>query len=476
MVQNNGTEQESAAAHSGEMHGIRKFLLRIVLIIVIIGLGILGRIGLAALYTDPPPVDMPPPSVRVDVRAVHPEDVPVTISGYGEARSLDSVAITPKVAGEVEYVHPSLEVGNVIPAGEVFYRIDQRDYLATLDQARAQVERLSVMLSLLRRQYELSQTRLETARRVKELALEEFNRDRVLYEEQDVGSQSMVNLSELNFQQAKDAFEQVDHALELFPMQIREAEVGMKAAQAALTLAELNLERTEVHAPFDARIQHKQIEVGQTIGPGMVVLLIANDSVLEIAVPIDSRDARRWLPFREEESAFGAPNWFRELEPVACRIIWTEDPGDHVWHGTLHRVERFDQSTRTVTVAVRVTEDTRQAIEDGLPLVEGMFCQVEIPGRPMHNVYRLPRWAVSFDGFVFIADGDRLRRRYVEVARTQGEETFLSAGLDPGELVILTRLVNPVPGLLIEYDLPEDTADAASVPGHAAPDNHESPA
>ncbi len=475
MEQNSSIEQEDRKETlEGDMSRKRKFLLRMVLVVFFICLGIAGKFGLAALYTDPPPVDMPPPRIRVEVGVAQPEDVQVNISGYGEVRSLDSVAITPKVAGEVMHLHPALDVGNVIPEGELLYRLDQRDYLAAREQAEAQVERLKVMLSLLRRQFELSQVRLETARRTHDIALEEFKRDSSLYEKQDVGSQSMVNLSEINYQRAKDAFEQVDHALELFPLQIREAESGLKAAQAALKMAELSLERTEYYAPFNARVQHKQIEVGQAVAPGVVVLLLADDSTLEISVPIDSRDARRWLPFLEEDRS-DAPNWFRPLAPVACRITWTEDSDAHAWNGTLHRVERFDHMTRTVTVAVRVDEDTRLTGDDSLPLVEGMFCQLEIPGRTMRNVYRLPRWAVSFDGFVFIAEGEHLRRRYVEVVRTQGEETFIEAGLEPGELVVLTRLVNPVPGILIEYDAPDEAGEVArDAEAPPAPDRSDS--
>ena len=64
-------------------------------------------------------------------------------------------------------------------------------------------------------------------------------------------------------------------------MRIQEAEIGLEAAKAALEMASLSLERTEEFAPFNARIQHKQIELGQAVAPGLVVLLLANDTVLE---------------------------------------------------------------------------------------------------------------------------------------------------------------------------------------------------
>jgi multidrug efflux pump subunit AcrA (membrane-fusion protein) len=266
----------------------------------------------------------------------------------------------------------------------------------------------------------------------------------------------MVNMTEINYQKAHDVFEQVEQAIELFPMRIQEAEIGLEAVKAALEMASLSLERTEEYAPFNARIQHKQIELGQAVAPGLVVLLLANDAALEMTVPIDSRDARLWLPFATPEQA-GPPNWFRDLTPAECKIRWTEDPENCQWTGTLHRVERFDPMTRTVTVAIRIANNSDNVPSSGLPLVEGMYCNVEIPGVPIQNVYPLPRWTVSFDGFTYIAEGDRLSRRAVNVVRTQGEETYVDEGLSPGELVVVTRLVDPLPGILLEYEMPEKT-------------------
>lgn len=460
MSQDNEYQEDAIENVSQYMSGKRKFFTRIILCTIILLAGIGIWMLLRALKEPPAPADIPPPKIKVEVQPVCPETVPVTISGYGEVKAIDSVALTPKVAGEVTYVHPNLEVGNVIPAGELLYRVDQRDYLAAQKQAKAQVERLELTIQLLKRQLEQSKTRMETARRTRDIALEEFNRDVELLKKKDVGSQSMVNMTEINYQKAHDVFEQVEQAIELFPMRIQEAEIGLEAAKAALEMASLSLERTEEFAPFNARIQHKQIELGQAVAPGLVVLLLANDAALEMSVPIDSRDARLWLPFATPEQA-GPPNWFRDLTPVECTVKWTEDPEDCQWTGVLHRVERFDPMTRTVTVVIHIENNSNNVPESGLPLVEGMYCSVEIPGKPIPNVYRLPRWTVSFDGFTYIAEGDRLSRGAVNAVRTQGEQTYVDEGLSPGELVVVTRLVDPLPGILLEYDMPEKT-DCAS--------------
>ena len=450
---------------------MEKALLRIVVIVVVIAAGIGLRYLLASMKEPPRQTEITEPKLQVEVLGVYPEDVPVTITGLGDVKTLDVVNVSPQVIGNIVEIHPRLELGEVIPKGDVLFRIDPRDYDATRTQAHAQVERLRSGVALLKEQYKNDRHRVETIKRTWELAKIEFDRDKDLYEVHDVGNESMVHLSEMNFNKAKDAYETLSQLVELYPMRINEAESGLVAAEAQLDRASIALERTEVRALFDARVKMVKLEVGQYVAPGMPLLVLADDSLLEISVPLDSRDARSWLRFREGGSANGNVDgerlsWFGELEPVQCLVKWTEEAisasEEHVWHGVLDRVERFDQMTRTVTVAVRLgDEEIRRG--QGLPLVDGMFCTVEIPGKTMKQVYRLPRWAVSFEGQVYLAEktgGEyRIKRRDVEMARSQGEETFVSAGLEPGELVVTTRLVNPLPNSLLEFE--EENAENA---------------
>lgn len=449
--------------HEGDMPRLRKVILRSLLCLLFILFGVAVKIVLTVLREPPKQAAISEMRLSVEVTPARPEDVPVTISGYGEARALNVVSVTPKVAGKIVELHPRLETGEVIPAGELLYRIDQRDYRAAVAQAQAQVDRLTNAISLLNKQYQIDTGRLETARRTRDLALQEFERDKKLYEEEDVGSETIVNYSEINYRKAQDVFEQADEGITLYPMRIKEAEIGLEAAKAALEMATLSLERTEEYAPFNARVKQVQLEVGQAVAPGMPVLTLADDSVLELSVPLDSNDARAWLPFKSAPSlpAIADANWFGELEPAPCNIRWTEDPEGHVWCGVLNRVERFDQMTRTVSVAVRVDKETGSPDARGLPLVEGMFCQVDISGRVMQQVYRLPRWSVSFEGIVNIVEDNRLQRRQVEILRNEGDETFVRGGLNPGDLIIVTRLVNPLPGTIVDYTASAPQADSA---------------
>jgi multidrug efflux system membrane fusion protein len=423
--------------------------LSLVICLLVLGGGVLGMLGLLALKQPPEQAEIKERVLEVEVATVQPEDVPVVISGFGQVRAVDQVALAPEVAGRVIELHPRLKVGEVIAAGEVLFRIDPADYEANLARAEGSAAQLRSTLEGLRKQQALDREMLTTLDRTFQLSDAEYNRLKGLYESDDVGTLSGVERAEMARNQAKTTRDQLSNALDLYPSRIQEVEGGLKAAEAQVAIAKNNLERTIVKAPFVARVTMETLEVGQVVAPGAPVVHLANDSALEISVPLDSRDARNWLQFSGRDSGLETA-WFSGAEPVQCTIRWTEDPRAHVWEGTLARVEEFDPDTRTLTVAVRVDKEQALSRDDArLPLVAGMFCSVEIPGKQMQQVYRVPRWAVSFEGDIFIAKGDRLQSRRVEVLRQQGEDAFIAAGLNPGEQVITTRLVNPAPNSLL---------------------------
>jgi len=444
-------EGDSTARLSGENGSEVSLIVRILAIIVVLAAGVGMFMGLSLLKKPPAGAVVSERSISVEVMAAVPENVPVTVTGLGEVRALKVVPISPEVPGVVVETHPRLDMGEIVAEGELLFRIDPRDYAAARQQAKAQLEQLTKTIERLERQFAIDQSRLSTLARSEALMQSQFERTRDLFEQDDVGTRSAVDQAEMALNQASDARDQLGQAIALYPVQIQEARSGLDGARAQLTLAEANLARTEVRAPFEARIKEVSLEKGQFVSPGAHVLTLADDRVLEISVSLDSRDARNWLQF-EESPPQGASAWFGRLKPLPCEVAWTEDPDHHRWEGEVHRIETFDQRNRTVSVAVRILGENAQRSTGGLPLVEGMFCKVSIPGNTIEQVYRLPRWAVTYEGTVYVIRGGRLAIQSVDVVRSEGEETFVRGGIDPGEQVITTRLVNPLPNTLVRIN------------------------
>ena len=380
----------------------------IVVSIIVLIVGILGMKILASLKKPPVEAKNGERPLRVEALQVKQEDIPVFITGYGEVKTLNVVPISPEVPGKIVKIHPRLETGEIIPKGEILFKIDPRDYMTVRKTSR---------------------DRLKILKRSQELAKKEYERVRVLFENNNVGTQAGIEAAEKAMLSASDLTNQIAQVLET---------------------AETNLERCEVRAPFNARIKSVSLEKGQYVTPGQNVVTLADDSVLEIHVPLDSRDARNWLRFNGEKTNRKTA-WFSSLEQVLCKIRWTEDNNGQTRDGQLHRIVKFDQQTRTVTVAVRVDAETAlKKNTQSLPLVEGMFCSVKILGRTLHNVFRLPRQAVSFENTVYISIGNRLKTVPIKVARVEGENAYVDDGLNAGDMVVITRLIDPLENALLE--------------------------
>jgi RND family efflux transporter MFP subunit len=374
-----------------------------VLLVGVAGMGMLIR-----LKKPPAEAKNDERALRVEAMQIKKEDVPVVITGYGEVKVLTVVPIAPEVSGKIIDIHPRLKIGEIIPKGEVLFKIDPKDYLTVLKTNRKR-------LNILKRSHELAQ--------------KEYQRILALFEKDNVVPLSRLEEAESTMLAAADLKNQIIQVIET---------------------AENDLERCEVRALFNARIKSASLEKGQYVTPGQNVVTLADDSILEIQVPLDSRDARKWLRFNKEETNKNMA-WFSNLEQVPCKIQWTENNNGQTWDGRLHRVVKFDRQTRTLTVAVRVdAEFAKKNNPKSLPLVDGMFCSVKIPGRTLHNVFRLPRQAVSFENTVHLAVKDRLKTVPVKVARVDGDKAYVTDGLKIGDMVVITRLIDPLENSLLE--------------------------
>ncbi|MDL1964710.1 MAG: efflux RND transporter periplasmic adaptor subunit [Deltaproteobacteria bacterium] len=383
-------------------------LISIVVSIIVLIVGVMGMKMLASMKTPPAVARNGERPLRVETMQVKQEDIPVFITGYGEVKTFNVVPIAPEVTGKIVKIHSRLEAGEIIPKGELLFKIDPKDYLTIRKTGRK---------------------RLKILERSHDLAKNEYERVRILFEKNNVGTLVGVEAAENAMLSASDLTNQIAQILET---------------------AETNLERCEASAPFNARIKSVSLEKGQYVTPGQNVVTLADDSVLEIQVPLDSRDSRKWLRFREDKTN-GKAAWFSSLEQVPCQISWTENNNGQTWDGQLHRVVKFDQQTRTLTVAVRVYAETAvKKNPQSLPLVEGMFCLIKIPGRTLNSVFRLPRQAVSFENTVHLAVDNRLKTVPVKVARMEGENVYVHSGLIAGDMVVTTRLIDPLENALLE--------------------------
>jgi membrane fusion protein, multidrug efflux system len=195
----------------------------------------------------------------------------------------DVTSLAPKVAGYVTTLE--VEDNQSVRAGDVLFRIDDRDYRAKLAQAVANVEAAQARLTNVDADIQLQHAlvrQAEAQRRStvaeRHLATKASDRRRELIRTNAV-SQAAVDESDAALSRAEAGVSAASAMVEAQQQRIavlatqREAAVAAVAqAQAARDLAQIDLDNTVVHAPVDGVIGNRQVRIGRLVAPGASLL------------------------------------------------------------------------------------------------------------------------------------------------------------------------------------------------------------
>jgi RND family efflux transporter MFP subunit len=390
-------------------------LLKFVIPVVVLVAGVAAAALIASSRKAPPRQERPPVGPLVDVMKAEAADVPVAVEGHGEVVARVAVDVVPQVAGQVVEVHPSLVAGGFFRAGQVLVRIDPRDYELALDRAQAAVARATVTLE----------------REEAEAAVARAEWDALHPDEEPTG-------------------------LVIREPQVRQAVAELEAARADLAVAELNLERTRVTVPFDGVVVSESVDVGQFVTTGSRLARVYGTDTVEVRVPLESRELA-WFDVPSRSGGRGAE----------AEVRSSFGGGVHTWRGRVTRMEaEVDQTSRMVHVVVEVPRPY-DASSDRPALLPGTFVDVTIYGRTLSDVIPVPRHAMHEGDRVWVFSDGAMDIREVEVVRADRESALVTAGLEDGDLIVLTALDAVTDGMALR--IADDSSDQAAETTSAIP-------
>jgi RND family efflux transporter MFP subunit len=353
-----------------------------------------------------PERQVPPPSRPVVmVHEVAADQEPVRIRAFGSVKAKRSVELVAEVRGRVVMVSPRLEPGAYVNAGEALLRLDDTDYALAAAQARANVAQAEVTLAQ-------AQEEVQVARR----------------EWEQLGAPA---------DGAGAAVEPGPLVLRL--PQLNLARASLEAARAALRQAEVNLSRCTLTAPFDGRVRHADLDVGDFVAAGTSLGSVYATDLAEVTVPVADADLA-WIAIGRQGD--------RDL-PVEVRADFAG--ARHAWPGRAVRLGGVvDARSRQVPVIVEIPDPYRG--DAGRPaLTEGMFVEVLFTSPPPAGAVVIPRTALRPEDIVWVVDADgKLSLRKVTVARADIEQTIVTAGLAVGERVCVSALQYVTDGMEVQ--------------------------
>ncbi|MGK0500223.1 MAG: RND family efflux transporter MFP subunit [Oceanicoccus sp.] len=360
------------------------------------------------LYLNRPSAEIAEPAykpVTVDAAQVVKQNLRIPVQAQGTVSPLRETALQAEVSGRIIEAAENFLVGGFIATGDVMLRIDPRDYQT--GSLRAQ----SVLRS--------AESSLAQEKGRAQVALREWN-----------------NLPK-GGKRSQDATD-----LYLRKPQLAEAEARLLAAQADLNTARDNLERTIIKAPYDALISAKHGELGQFVTVGTPLADIFSVEQAEVRLPIPQSK----LDYLE------LPTGVEAYKGNAKVDLYTEVAGERKqWVASLHRTEGvFDERSRVLYTIARIEDPYALKDPAGLVLRMGTFVNANIQGRELQGVVSLPRYILRAGNLLWVIDKDNvLRNRQVAVLRAGGDQIYVSAGLENGELVCLTMMDSSFTGATV---------------------------
>jgi multidrug efflux system membrane fusion protein len=363
-------------------------------------------LGLAVLVAVPSsetrsntPTQAQPAAVPVSVAVVEQRDVALWDEFSGRLEAVERVEVRSRVAGAIKSVH--FREGALVKEGDQLITIDPEPYAAEVDRAKAQVLAAEARLTL---------------------AQKEQDRARKL---QQANSGA---ISESNVDQRVGAY--------------REAEGNLRAAQAALQAAQLNLDYTEVRAPVAGRVGKLEITVGNLIaaGPGAPVLttLVSVDPVYA-SFNADEEVVARAL------KSLGA-NAHAQVDRIPVRM------NTATTNGTTHEghLQLIDNQVDTKSGTVRVRAVFGNA--DG-SLIPGQFARLRMGQPKTEPALMVNERAIGTDQnkkyVMVVGDDNKAAYREVTLGVFVDGLRMVTNGLTAGERIVVNGLQRVRPGALL---------------------------
>jgi membrane fusion protein (multidrug efflux system) len=352
-----------------------------------------------------PAAQMTPPPPEVTVAIATHGALPLELEYTGRTAGSREIEVRARVSGIL--LERRYEEGSAVRRNDVLFRIDPDSFRAAASQARAEAN--------------VARAQLEQARR---------ERDRILplFDKQAVSTR------------------QRDEAVSGFEI----AAANLAAAEARARSAELDLSYTEVRAPIGGLTSREARSEGSLVTAG------SESSLLTRIVQTDPLYADFMVP--EDEAALLRQRLAAGDELQSTLLL--DGPNPQATRGKLTFVDNAVE-TASGTVRARVVVPNPDS-----KLVPGQFVRVRVEGLALNNVVTVPRRAImsSAQGnFAWVVGpGEVTEMRQVRVARTVGDTSVISDGLEGGERVISEGVLKVRPGATVAVVDP-DARPRASV-------------
>ena len=383
---------------------------------VVLGAATLIVLGMGHLKPETEKEESTQPPLVVRVTDAKLKEQTVFASFQGDVRARTDIELVTQVTGKVMSVSSKFIEGGEFKAGETLLQIDDADYKMALKSAQASVASAQV---------ELEVERATAANR----------------------AQEWRNLQGKPIEQA--------NPLLLNKPQIDRAKARLEAAKAELAAAKLNYERTKISAPFDGRIMTKSAELGQFMQRGASIGRVFATAAMEVRIPMsDVQMSELGLTLGYSIEANGS-------DVISATVSTIFGDQKCHWQGFIKSVDAsVDSQTRLLFATVVVDKPFEQIGDQFIPLVPGLFVDVELSSPNKLSGLEFPREALRNGNQVYVYADQKLTFKPVKVIYTSQEKVIVaqdSSDISIGESIITSSVPGAYQGMPVKTAAEQDS-------------------
>ena len=399
--------------------------------------------GLLATSCDRRQQSPPPPTVpEVATVTIQPQKIMLTIELPGRTSTYRIAESRPQVSGLIK--KRLFTEGSLVKAGQALYQIDSAQFQAALDNALATYVATQRAADRARAALDASIADVDRLQVVLELARTNRQRYEESFEEKIV-SAIQLDQAVAEVKVAESSLRAANAQIESNHGAIAAAEAAIQQAEAAIKIAQINLGYCRVTAPISGRIGKSNVTEGAIVTAYQPVPLATIQLLNPIYVNVPQ--ATTELLRLESRLKDGRLNHDGTNQKKVKLIL--EDGTVYPLEGVLQfRDVTVDPTTGSVTL--RVIFPNPKSV-----LLPGMFVRTVIKEGVNRAAILIPQQAVSRDrkgnptALIVNAEG-KVSQRMLTLDRATGDKWLVSAGLVPGDRVIVEGMHRVRPGAAVK--------------------------
>lgn len=214
-----------------------------------------------------------------------PESANATQSTDDAYIQADFTLVSPQIAGKISQV--LVDDNDVVKQGDVIATLDDRDFVAAVNTAKAQVVSAqasikSLQAKLLNQDAVIEQAQATVDANISTLKLAQFNLERyrnlaadgsgTVQAQQEAEAQ--VSIQQANLRKNEAGLLAAKQNKMIQQADIDQAKAALQQAQSMLDVANLQLSYTQITAPIDGIVGKKSLRVGSYVNPGVSLLAV----------------------------------------------------------------------------------------------------------------------------------------------------------------------------------------------------------